>query len=303
MAGPAWGWPLPAASSSRTMAQISVSNVEGGCRFEVSLPVPGRSSHVRVRSWSPAGLVSSAGQFMINSQRPAGGRVSSTEYSLTDGTTLSIMIGSPRRHPAATPSSIWPPRSALVSASGDIDEYALHNDYGTAMALRVAADEDHRASYTPPRWSSTARAATAALHHGSVRPPARRPDDLDGWPLRPAMPLCGDDLIPELVPESAPLDPRNSYAATKGPASSSRASGAETGGAVAALGSTTSTGPGIAARYPVRRSGDRSSHRQPAARRFPRVFEDGRQRRNFIHVSRRGRRQCSRSSCPYYRQR
>ena len=97
----------------------------------------------------------------------------------------------------------------------DIDEYALHNDYGTAVALRVAAEAGISRFVYASSMVVYGEGRYRCAEHGSVRPPPRRRDDLDAGRFDPLCPTCAEDLIPELVPESAPLDPRNAYAATK----------------------------------------------------------------------------------------
>ena len=68
----------------------------------------------------------------------------------------------------------------------------------------------------PPRWSSTARAPTRAPGTGlAATPPPRQATDLDAGRFEPRCERCGEPLSPELVPEEAPLGPRNVYAATK----------------------------------------------------------------------------------------
>ena len=47
-------------------------------------------------------------------------------------------------------------------------------------------------------------------------PPAPRgPDDLSAGQFEPRCPDCGQELTTATVAESAPLDPRNAYAASK----------------------------------------------------------------------------------------
>ena len=96
---------------------------------------------------------------------------------------------------------------------------------------------------------------------------------------------CGEGLVPELVPESAPLDPRNTYAATKGHGEQlATIWSRETGGTVAALRFHNVYGPGMPRDTPY--AGVASIFADSALRgEPPRVFEDGCQRRNFIHVS------------------
>ena len=119
-------------------------------------------------------------------------------------------------------------------------------------------------------WSVRRRAVGTILTLGASTRYARR---------------CGDDLIPELVPESAPLDPRNAYAATKAHGEQLAAIWSrETGGTVAALRFHNVYGPGMP--RDTLYAGVASIFTDSLLRgEPPHVFEDGRQRRNFIHVS------------------
>ena len=100
----------------------------------------------------------------------------------------------------------------------DIADYVAHNDLGTARAAaraRARAASPGR-SCSPRAWSSTARAATAAPSTGSCGPAPRAPEDLDAGRFEPPCPaLRARRSSPSAVPEDAPLDPRNVYAATK----------------------------------------------------------------------------------------
>jgi dTDP-L-rhamnose 4-epimerase len=167
----------------------------------------------------------------------------------------------------------------------DIDDYALQNDYGTAMALRVAAEMGISRFLYASSMVVYGEGGYRCAEHGSVRPPPRRRDDLDAGRFDPLCPTCADDLVPELVAESAPLDPRNAYAATKAHGERLTAIWSrETSGSVAALRLHNVYGPGM----------PRDTAYAGVASIFtdsllggepPRVFEDGCQRRNFIHVS------------------
>ena len=106
----------------------------------------------------------------------------------------------------------------------------------------------------------------------------------------------GDPLVPELIDEDAPLDPRNVYAATKLAQEHLVSAWCRaTGGAAAALRYHNVYGPGMPQNTPY--AGVASLFRSAIERgEAPRVFEDGAQRRDFVHVRRRRLRQPRRDS-------
>jgi dTDP-L-rhamnose 4-epimerase len=166
----------------------------------------------------------------------------------------------------------------------DIDQYALHNDYGTAMVLRVAAEARISRIIYASSMVVYGEGGYRCAQHGPVRPPPRRQKDLDAGHFEPRCPSCDHELIPELVVESAPLDPRNTYAATK--VHGEQLAGIwsrETRGTVAALRFHNVYGPGMPRDTPY--AGVASIFTDSLLRgEPPRVFEDGGQRRNFVHV-------------------
>jgi dTDP-L-rhamnose 4-epimerase len=166
----------------------------------------------------------------------------------------------------------------------DIDEYALQNDVGTAMALRVAAEHDIPRFIYASSMVVYGEGRYRCAQHGSVNPPPRRQMDLELGRFDPRCPHCGADLIPELVPESVTLDPRNAYAATKVHGEQlATIWSRETGGTVVALRFHNVYGSGMPRDTPY--AGVASIFADSLLRgEAPRVFEDGRQRRNFIHV-------------------
>jgi dTDP-L-rhamnose 4-epimerase len=168
---------------------------------------------------------------------------------------------------------------------GDIDAYALQNDYGTAMVLRVAAEAGISRFLYASSMAVYGEGLYRCVEHGPMRPPPRRRDHLDAGRFDPLCPTCADNLIPELVPESAALDPRNAYAATKAHGEQlATIWSRETGGTVAALRFHNVYGPGMPRDTPY--AGVASIFIDSLLRgEPPRVFEDGCQRRNFIHVS------------------
>jgi dTDP-L-rhamnose 4-epimerase len=124
----------------------------------------------------------------------------------------------------------------------------------------------------------------ACAEHGAVRPAPRRIADLERGSFEPTCPSCGADLQAQSISEDAPLDPRNVYAATK----------VHQEHLVSALARECAT-PVIALRY-HNVYGPRMPRDTPyagvaslfassiATGESPRVFEDGAQRRDFVHV-------------------
>ena len=108
--------------------------------------------------------------------------------------------------------------------------------------------------------------------------------DLDAGVFDPRDPVTGELLLPGLVDEETPVDPRNVYAATKLAQEHLAGNWArETGGTVAALRYHNVYGPGMPRDTPY--AGVASLFRSSLERgEAPRVFEDGGQRRDFVHV-------------------
>jgi dTDP-L-rhamnose 4-epimerase len=124
----------------------------------------------------------------------------------------------------------------------------------------------------------------ACPHHGAVRPGPRAVADLEAGRFEPACPVCGAELAPGLVAEDAPADPRNVYATTKLAQEHLAAAWARsTGGSAVALRYHNVYGPRMPRDTPY--AGVAALFRSALARgEAPRVFEDGRQRRDFVHV-------------------
>lgn len=168
----------------------------------------------------------------------------------------------------------------------DIADYAAHNDLATAQLLRALALE----SFT----GRIVLASSMVVYgegryrcpvHGIVTPPPRALGDLEAGRFEPRCPRCGADLEPETVPEDAPPDPRNVYAATKLHQEHLCQSFAREvdGVAVTALRYHNVYGPLMPRDTPY--AGVASIFRSALeAGRAPRVFEDGGQRRDFVHV-------------------
>jgi dTDP-L-rhamnose 4-epimerase len=166
----------------------------------------------------------------------------------------------------------------------DAPDYVSTNDAGTATVL---AAMDRAGTPRLVVASSMVVYGEGAYRTAAGDPfpaPPRRREDLDAGRFEPLGP-DGEPLVPELVDESAPLDPRNVYAQTKVAQEHLASSWARvTGGRAVALRYHNVYGPGMPANTPY--AGVASLFRSAVARgESPRVFEDGAQRRDFVHVA------------------
>ena len=120
--------------------------------------------------------------------------------------------------------------------------------------------------------------------HGPRRPPPRLVADLDAGRFEPVCPDCGGELAPLAIGEDARLDPRNVYAATKlHQEHLVQAYARETGARITILRYHNVYGPRMPRDTPY--AGVAAIFRSSLeAGRAPRVFEDGRQLRDFVHV-------------------
>ncbi|MFL5995372.1 MAG: NAD-dependent epimerase/dehydratase family protein [Streptomyces sp.] len=166
----------------------------------------------------------------------------------------------------------------------DAPEYVSHNDLGTAVLLAAMAAAGVRRLLLAGSMVVYGEGRYTCARHGTVRPGPRAVADLDAGRFEPSCPVCGADLSPGLVGEDAPVDPRNVYATTKLTQEHLAASWARaTGGSAVALRYHNVYGPGMPRDTPY--AGVASFFRSALARgEAPRVFEDGCQRRDFVHV-------------------
>jgi dTDP-L-rhamnose 4-epimerase len=168
---------------------------------------------------------------------------------------------------------------------GDAPAYVRHNDLGTAVLLRALAQR---------RFAGRLVLASSMVvygeggyrcdRHGPAQPAPRRIADLEAGRFEVTCPGCGGPLLPEAVRETRCPDPRNIYAATKLHQEHLCAAFArESGATVIALRYHNVYGPrmprdtpyaGVASIFASALADDRA----------PRVFEDGGQRRDFVHV-------------------
>jgi dTDP-L-rhamnose 4-epimerase len=176
-------------------------------------------------------------------------------------------------------------RVGLGVGFGDVTGYVSHNDDGTAVLLQALAAR---------RFGGRLVLASSMVvygegryrcdEHGLVPAPPRRAEDLTAGRFEPACPRCGAPLAPEPVPEDAPVDPRNVYAATKlHQEHLAFAYGRECAVPVTALRYHNVYGPGMPRDTPY--CGVAALFADAlAAGEAPAVFEDGRQLRDFVHV-------------------
>ncbi len=167
----------------------------------------------------------------------------------------------------------------------DAPRYAAHNDLGTATLLAAMHATGVRRLVLASSMVVYGEGRYHCPTHGIVRPAGRRAVDLAEGRYEPTCPRCDQALSPGLVPEDAPLEPHSTYAATK--LAQEHLAGAwarQTGGSVWALRYHNVYGPRMPRDTPY--SGVASIFRSAlAAGRPPRVLEDGRQRRDFVHVT------------------
>jgi len=165
----------------------------------------------------------------------------------------------------------------------DAPDYVGSNDLGTAVLLaemaRAGIERLVIASSMVVYGEGAYRGA-----NGPARPAPRTTADLEAGRFDP-FDDDGNPLAPELIDEDAVLDPRNVYAITKLTQEQLATSWARnTGGAVAALRYHNVYGPGMPQNTPY--AGVASLFRSALERgEVPRVFEDGAQRRDFVHVA------------------
>jgi dTDP-L-rhamnose 4-epimerase len=172
----------------------------------------------------------------------------------------------------------------LGNGVADAADYVSRNDLGTAVLVAAMAEAGVRRLVLAGSMVVYGEGRYACARHGVVRPGPRAVPDLDAGRFEPRCPACGEDLAPGLVGEDAPADPRNVYAATKLAQEHLAAAWARcTGGAAVSLRYHNVYGPRMPRDTPY--AGVASFFRSALARgQAPRVFEDGRQRRDFVHV-------------------
>ncbi|CAN5382431.1 NAD-dependent epimerase/dehydratase family protein [soil metagenome] len=165
----------------------------------------------------------------------------------------------------------------------DAPDYVSSNELGTAALLAAMARAQIDRLVVASSMVVYGEGAYVGAD-GPMRPAARRPDDLDAGRFDPRD-AEGRPLEPAMIDEDAALDPRNVYAASKLAQENLASAWARaTGGTAVALRYHNVYGPGMPQNtpYAVVASLFRSAIERGEA---PRVFEDGAQRRDFVHVA------------------
>jgi len=167
----------------------------------------------------------------------------------------------------------------------DAPDYAAHNVVGTATVLSAMATAGVPLLVQASSMVVYGGGRQVCPTHGVVVARPRTAADLEAGRFDPRCPACGAEVGWALVPEDAPLDPRNAYAATKLAQEHLATAWAEqAGGCAVSLRYHNVYGPGMPRDTPY--AGVASIFRSAlAAGRAPRVYEDGRQLRDFVHVA------------------
>jgi dTDP-L-rhamnose 4-epimerase len=179
-------------------------------------------------------------------------------------------------------------QAAMVGLGVDVQDmpaYAGINDLGTAVLLAAMARADVGRLVLASSMVVYGEGRYECPEHGQVPAAPRRRADLDEGRFEPPCPHCGRQLRWGEVTEETPADPRNTYAATKLAQEHLAAAWARsTGGGGAALRYHNVYGPHMPRDTPY--AGVASIFRSSLeGGRAARVFEDGGQQRDFVHVS------------------
>jgi dTDP-L-rhamnose 4-epimerase len=168
----------------------------------------------------------------------------------------------------------------------DAEDYVAANCLGTARLLSALS----RSDFCGPLVLASSmvvygEGGYVCSEHGQVNPLARSRQDLAAGRFEPLCPICAKALSPRSVPEDAPTDPRSVYAATKLHQEHlcSLFARENEGVCYTALRYHNVYGPRMPRDTPYAGVASifRSSLESGEA---PRVFEDGAQIRDFVHV-------------------
>ena len=167
----------------------------------------------------------------------------------------------------------------------DLPDYAEHNDAGTARLLAAMSRAGVRDLVLASSMVVYGDGRYTCPVDGDVPPAVRREDDLAAGRFDPRCPVCGTEITWREIGEDTPFLPRTSYAASK--VAQEHYAGAWCtldDARTIALRYHNVYGPGMPADTPY--AGVAAIFRSSIARgEAPLVFEDGRQVRDFVHVS------------------
>jgi dTDP-L-rhamnose 4-epimerase len=178
-------------------------------------------------------------------------------------------------------------QAAVVGAGVDAADaplYGSHNDYASTVLLAEMFAAGCRRLVLASSMVVYGQGRFECPEHGQVEPLPRTRADLDAGVFEHRCPIDGEQVAWRLVDEDAPLRPRSLYAASKVAQEHYALAWAEsTGGSVVALRYHNVYGPLMPRDTPY--SGVAAIFRSELeAGDVPRVFEDGGQMRDFVHV-------------------
>jgi dTDP-L-rhamnose 4-epimerase len=178
-------------------------------------------------------------------------------------------------------------QAAVVGAgvnAADAPSYGSHNDFGTAVLLAEMFAADCRRLVLASSMVVYGQGRYDCAEHGPVDPLPRSRADLDAGVFEHRCPVCGATVSWRLVGEDAPLRPRSLYAASKTAQEHYALAWTEAvGSSVIALRYHNVYGPNMPRATPY--SGVAAIFRSELeSGDVPRVFEDGGQMRDFVHV-------------------
>jgi dTDP-L-rhamnose 4-epimerase len=178
-------------------------------------------------------------------------------------------------------------QAAVVGAGVDATDapsYGSHNDYGTTVLLAEMYAAGCRRLVLASSMVVYGQGRFECPVHAAVDPLPRTRTDLDAGIFEHRCPVGGEPLEWRLVGEDAPLRPRSLYAASKAAQEHYALAWAEaTGGSAVALRYHNVYGPFMPRDTPY--SGVAAIFRSAIERgEPPRVYEDGGQMRDFVHV-------------------
>jgi dTDP-L-rhamnose 4-epimerase len=178
-------------------------------------------------------------------------------------------------------------QAAVVGAgvnAADAPDYGSHNDFGTTVLLAQMFHAGVTRLVLASSMVVYGQGRYRCDEHGPVDPLPRRRADLDAGVFEHRCPVGGEELAWQLVDEDAPLRPRSLYAASKTAQEHYALAWSEsTGGSVVALRYHNVYGPDMPRDTPY--SGVAAIFRSALEKgQPPKVFEDGGQMRDFVHV-------------------